>query len=129
MRFSQVLAVLWVLLPVVVGTAFLLQKSRWTFIKPFLISTFIGYALFVATARVSDAELKASLYELDTNGDGIFTNEEITPEVGRRMMAVASDTGRTFAPITGLPISAIWSGIVLGLFFLCLKVSNSIQRK
>ncbi|MFT3992348.1 MAG: hypothetical protein QM680_13165 [Luteolibacter sp.] len=97
--------------------------------KPFLISAFIGYALVIASARISEVELKARLYELDTNGDGTFTNEEITPEVNRRLMAVASDTGRTFAPFTGLPMSAIWSAINLGAFALCIRIVNSIKQK
>ena len=129
MRFSQVLAVIWLLTPFIVGTAFLLRKSRWTFLKPFLISALIGYALIVASARISDVELKARLYELDTNGDGTFTNAEITPEVKRRLEAVSSDTGRTFAPFTGLPMSAIWSAINLGAFALCIRIVNSIKQK
>ena len=129
MRFSQVLAIIWLLTPIIVGTAFFLRKSRWTFLKPFLISAFIGYTLIVGSARIADVELKSRLYELDTNGDGTFTNEEITPEVERRLMDVASDTGRTFAPFTGLPMSAVWSAIVLGFFALCIKVVNSIKQK
>lgn len=129
MRFSQVIFVIWLFTPLIVGTAFLLRKTRWTFLKPFLISAFIGYALFVASAQISDVELKTRLYELDTNGDGTFTNEEMTPEVYRRLEAVSSDTGRTFAPFTGLPMSAIWAAINLGFFALCIKIVNSIKQK
>jgi hypothetical protein len=129
MRFSQVIAIFWLLTPIIVGVIFYFRKRRWTFLKPFLISAVIGYGLIISSAVVSDVELKARLYELDTNGDGTFTGDEITPEVNRRMMAVSSDTGRAFAPFTGLPMSAIWSALNLGAFSLCVKILNLIKQK
>lgn len=129
LRFSQILTILWLFLPVAVGIIFQIRTKRFYFWKPFLISSLIGYVLVMASARVRDGELKVKLYELDINKDGVFTGEEITPEVNRRMMAVASDTGRTFAPVTGFPISAIWSVINLGVLAFGYHFICSIKKK
>ncbi len=96
--------------------------------KPFLISTFVGYAVLIAAARIRDFELNVELYELNTNGDGVFTSGEITPEVNKRLVAVASDTGRTFAPITGLPMSAIWSAVNFAAIALCAKITTLVKQ-
>jgi hypothetical protein len=129
LRFSQILAILWLFLPVAVGIVFQIRTKRFCFWKPFLVSSLIGYVLIMASARVRDGELKVKLYELDINKDGVFTGEEITPEVNRRMMAVASDTGRTFAPVAGFPISAIWSVINLGVLAFSHHFICSIKKK
>ncbi|MBE2205724.1 MAG: hypothetical protein IAE94_15440 [Chthoniobacterales bacterium] len=129
MRTSQIIGIFWLFLPLIVGTIFLLRRKRVSFWMPFLISSLIGYGLILAFAKVSDRELKASLYELDTNGDGVFTGDEITPEVNRRLMAVASDTGRTFAPFTGFPLSAIWTTINLGVLALGFYIFLQIKKK
>jgi hypothetical protein len=128
MRLSQILAIIWLLTPAIVGTAFLLRNVRWRFVKPFLIATIVGYAVLIAAARIRDFELNAELYELDTNGDGVFTSGEITPEVNKRLVAVASDTGRTLAPFTGLPLSAIWSAVNFAAIALCAKVSTVVKQ-
>ncbi|MEO8206047.1 MAG: hypothetical protein ABI615_07685 [Chthoniobacterales bacterium] len=83
-----------------------------------MISIALGYVLFVAAAQIGDRELKARLYELDTNGDGNFTDSEITPEVEERIRDVSSDTEKVLAPFTGVPLSAVWTSINLGVIFL-----------
>ncbi len=73
-----------------------------------ICSIFIIWALVNSLAIYTNHILNKELYTYDLNGDGTFTNEEITPEVKILLHRMSSDTARTFAPI---------SGIIVGLFF------------
>jgi len=129
MYFSQFLMIIWLILPLSLGLIFVLRKTRFAFWKSFAISKVIGYVLIVASAKISDRELNTRLYELDTNGDGVFSGNEMTPEVEKRLRAVARDTGRTFAPFTGLPFSVVWTSINLGVIFLIRAIVLRLKHK
>ena len=88
----------------------------------------MGYVLAVVGAQVTNRELAARLAELDLDKNGFFTSGETTPEVHRRMLAVANDTGRTLAPFTGLPLSAIWSAVNLGFISLGVRIVRGFRR-
>ena len=129
MRLSQVLAIIWLILPLLVGVIFIIRQNRFCFLLPFCISTGLGYILVVTSPQISDKELKNRLYALDTNSDGVFSGDEITPEVKRRLENVSTDTGRTFAPITGIPMSAIWTSINLCIIGLICMGIQKIRKK
>jgi len=59
------------------------------------------YAAILATVAVTEWRLKARLARFDLDGNGWFSGGEITPELRAALHAVASDTGRQFAPVTG----------------------------
>ncbi len=54
-------------------------------------------------------QLQIQLEPFDLDGNGTFNGDEITPELKKLLNAIASDTGRTYAPVTGFIISPIYS--------------------
>ena len=54
-------------------------------------------------------------YDLD--GDGGISGAELTPAAEHAMDEWASDTGRTFAPIVGVPLTAIWYTTLFAILF------------
>ena len=128
MKFSTFLIFIWLLAPIIIGIAFLIVKRCFTFWTPLLCSVTVGYFLFVASAISRGYELKDELSELDIDGNGTFTNEEITPEVMKRMSAVSSDTGRSYAPFTALPVSAIWATFSLGILTVFVLFVTKLYR-
>jgi len=87
------------------------RKWKWFWIGA---TVFFGiYLLIVAGATYLDISYKLALQRFDLNNDGFFTNDEITTRQKEVMRKVISDTGRNFAPITGLILSGFMSLIVL----------------
>lgn len=89
-----------------------------------LISAAGCYFLTFAANYCYESHLEAELSGHDTNGDGYFFDEELSPEAQREvdqlMTDLGSDTGRTFAPCTGLVIwpiyAAFWHGVIGGAY-------------
>jgi hypothetical protein len=94
-------------------------------IKLTIINFVFVYILFVSGAYCYEIYLEYKLDSFDLNGDGFFTEEENTAEKEKYMFLVINDTGRTFAPFTGL----IFSFLYAGLFLSTLKVYGFIRKK
>ena len=75
-------------------------------------------------ALMTDIYLAYQLEQYDLDGDGFFTGEEVTPEQELALKKVVSDTGRTFAPLTGFILSLGLSLIV----FIALKLVGFIKK-
>lgn len=103
------------LFQVVIFKYFNKEKTRPFFIS--LFSALIIYAFIMISVVIIDNNLQAELDAFDLNGDGIFNAEEATPEMEAAMLRVISDTGRTFAPITGGIFCFVYF-IVLYLLFM-----------
>ncbi|MCH6259463.1 hypothetical protein MLD52_23105 [Puniceicoccaceae bacterium K14] len=103
-------------------------KLRLNPVSIFLCSLVFGYFALVASVWMLDLEIQKELYLHDTNGDGTFSSEEMTPEAKEAMERVVSDTGRQFAPFTGIPITFIWTGIVFGTFHLLKLIYKKYHR-
>ncbi len=114
MTVSQILSLIWIVLPAVVGISYGIYRGKFRYWIPFLLSTIIGYVLVIGSVQIRESELRQRLREFDLNNDGVFTSSEITSEQREVMRALTNDTGRTFAPFTGIPITAIWAAINLG---------------
>lgn len=76
-----------------------------------------------------DWHYKYELDKLDLDGDGMFSGEELTPEMDKAMKNLTNDTGRTFAPITGAIISPIYNGFWLTIFGGLTYIRNRIKTK
>jgi hypothetical protein len=111
--FSIWLILLWAAFPC---TAWLMRffiKKRIHGIVLYLITLVIGYFLFVGCAWISDVVAEQRMNSFDLDGDGGIGGHELTPEARKAMDDWASDTGRTLAIFTGLPLTAIWSATCL----------------
>ena len=81
-----------------------------------LVSTMVVYVALVGWTWVVDARLMAELNAFDLNHDGSFSPEESTPAAEAAMSAVSSDTGRLFAPFTGLVMAPLYVLFVFVVF-------------
>ena len=111
LQFS--LIILWLALPLTVWLARLMSGKRIHGVFLFGICVFLGYFAFVGTAWTADAMIQQRLDSFDLNGDGDISGDENTPEAQEAMDDWASDTGRTLAIFTGLPITGIWAAFSL----------------
>lgn len=112
MLFSQVLQMAYVATPLIcwtVNATLLRRRVHWALL--FVLACLAGYLVLMTAVQAVETELDRELYRHDRDGDGMFSEDEMTPEAERAMDAVTSDTGRTFAPITGIPITFVWTAI------------------
>lgn len=110
--------------PVVAGVAYK-YRGQLSLAAKISIFTFVTtYSLVMYGALITDIYLSYKLEQFDLNGDGLFSGEEVTPEQEMALTRVVSDTGRVFAPITGLILSL---GLSLPLL-LTLKLTTLIKR-
>ena len=80
--------------------------------------------LMLASVKFTDLHLDASLKKCDLDGDGGYSGAEVTPQMEEAMAEWASDTGRSLAPITGLIISPLYSGlwhILIGVPYILIR--------
>jgi hypothetical protein len=68
------------------------------------------YVLLMLSVQATEFHLENKLVRYDLNGDGMFSGEELKPEMKRAMDDVTNDTGRSLAPITGLITCPLYSG-------------------
>lgn len=73
-----------------------------------LMQIFVFYVSVLVEVSIYDYQLEEQLYSFDLNGDGVFSGSEITPEQEEAMIKFIGDTGRTFAPITGVIFSFMY---------------------
>lgn len=86
---------------------------RWRWV--FLMASVVAYGLIIGTAWATDAYFNAILQTYDLDNNGFFQGDEITAEQQQAMHNVISDTGRAFAPITGLVFAPIGVALCFGL--------------
>jgi len=116
---SLIMCIIFLLIPFGVLSAnrlFLSNKLGRTSVS--VISAALVYITIISIVVYTNYELDTELDAFDLNGDGFFSDDEITPEQKIAMDRVVNDTGRNFAPITG----AIFSFI----YFLCIWTIRSI---
>jgi hypothetical protein len=78
-----------------------------------LISSFFFYISILVIVFVTNYLLKNELDSFDLNSDNNFSVEERTLDQQEAMKAVISDTGRNFAPISGIIYSLIYFTIII----------------
>ena len=92
------------------------RRVHWALL--FVIAGITGYFVLLAAVQAMELALDVELYKHDLDGDRSFSESEMTEEAKRAMNRVTNDTGRTLAPITGVPITFVWTFInfiVLGI--------------
>lgn len=97
-------------LPLLSYVANFLLHERIRPIPLYFLVAFIGYVFIVSAAWASDV--------YHTERMNSFEGQN-TPEARAAREDWASDTGRTMAPVTGVPLSAIWTGLNFVVLYLC----------
>ena len=125
MSLSQLLQITYALTPLIswLLNVFAFRRRIHWFVL-FILACIAGYVILMLAVQVVEAELERELYRHDVDGDGAFSENEITADAERAMDAVSSDTGRTFAPITGVPITFVWTS----LNFITISVIDWLAR-
>lgn len=100
------------------------MHSAWLF----LICCLIVYLLILANVYLIDIRLDAELDVFDLNRDGFFSDSEITPSQKAAMDRVVSDTGRQFAPFTGVIRAPLYVAFSFGLVKMISMVRGLAQR-
>jgi hypothetical protein len=103
----------------------LFKSGKWKWFWISLTVFFAIYLFIVCGATYSDISSELTLQKFDSNGDGFFSGNEITPEQKVAMRNVISDTGRNFSFITGI----IFSGIIASFVFGIGKITEYIKKK
>lgn len=102
----------------------LLRKRRLHWALAFFAACLFAYLTLIVSVQIINYDLERELYEFDLDGDGSFSESEMTADAKLAMDAVTSDTGRALAPITGIPITIVWTTIC----FLVCSVVEWITR-
>ena len=90
-----------------------------------MFSSLLTYIIIVASASYLNLKYQSELDAFDLNKDGLFSGNEIIEEQHKAMRKVISDTGRNFAPFTGILISMIYYIILLLTLSLINKMSKN----
>lgn len=114
----------------VLGILFFKRKSlfktrKWKWFWISLTIFLLFYLLIVGGATYGSISSKLTYLEFDLNGDGNFSDNEITPEQIRVENNLISDTGRNLSVITGL----FFSGILAFFVFIIGKITEYIKKK
>ena len=100
-------------------------NSKLSINKIALFSSLLTYIIIVASASYLNLKYQSELDAFDLNKDGLFSGNEINEEQQKAMRKVISDTGRNFAPFTGILISMIYYIILLLTLSLINKMSKN----
>jgi len=101
------------------------KNGKWKWFWISLTVFFLFYLLIVGGATYGDISSELTLQKFDLNGDGNFSDNEITPEQIKAERNVISDTGRNFSFIIGL----ICSVIIAIFVFIVGKTTEYIKGK
>ena len=126
----EILPFVWFGLPL---TAYIVNRCLKTWrLHPALlycITGFTCYVILLVNVFAVDAHLKAEAYSFDLDGDGWFSEAEMTPAAEEAMQEFTSDTGRTFAPAFGIPFTAIWVGVCFAVLYSAEWIARLTNRK
>lgn len=107
----------------------LVGKFKLTINKIALLSSFLFYIILVSVALFLKYKYQNELDAFDVNKDGFFIGNEISEEQQEAMKNVVSDTGRNFAPITGILISIVYYLFLLPILLIINKINSTFKLK
>ena len=103
---------------------FLLKKWLNTYEMALII--FVGVFFIIAVVPyIKDYFMMQQLETFDLNGDGLFSEQEKTPEAKQLIQSLSNNTGLAFAPIVGLIVAILYSG----LFYWSLTIYNWLRQR
>lgn len=83
------------------------------------------YLMIVVSSYLNDWYLQNELAKFDLDGDGFFSQTEMTARQQELFNQVMQDTGNNFVLIT----SAVYSAFVTFLLFLALKIRRLLKNR
>lgn len=107
----------------------LVGKFKLTINKIAILSSLLFYIILVSAAIFLKYKYQNELDAFDVNKDGFFNGNEISVEQQEAMKNVISDTGRNFAPITGILISIVYYLILLPIVLIINKINSTFKLK
>ena len=128
---SYIFTIVFLLLPIAYGVWLLLkiQESIPKWVLSIIASTILCYCCVLFSVWSIDWHYKYELNTFDLDGDGMFSGEELTPEMDQAMKQLTNDTGRTFAPITAAIISPIYNVFWFIIFALFTHIRFRVKKK
>ena len=126
MAFSFALptVIFWAIIFLLRATLLKNRRKAWLYILNF----FILLAILIVLVLAHDQYLNYKLEQLDLNGDGVFSQEEHTPEQQMYFEAMINDSGRIYLPIFGSVFSLI-STFSLALVLRAYELVEREKRK
>lgn len=115
MARSDILLLFFFAWPLLFYILHLLFRRRVHWCVVIVVATVSGYAMLLGSVLAYDMELDRDLVRYDLDGDGSFSEQELTPAAEHAMYRVSSDTARQFAPFTGIPITVMWVTLGCGV--------------
>jgi len=99
------------------------EKWKWFWISVTVF--FLFYLIIVGGACYLDIYSELTLQKFDLNGDGNFSDNEITPDQMKAMKNAISDNARNLSFITGL----IFSGVIAFFIYIFGKSFEYLKKK
>ena len=131
---SEFLSIILLFLPLVSVTLLILKRKHEvkTWILFLAITSALFYLVMMLSVKEARIEGDKNIARYDLDGDGSYSQEELTPEAKAALDDWASDTGLNLAPITGLFIAPIYSGfwhLIVGTPYLLIERRRSNNNK
>ncbi len=98
-------------------------KRKWFWISTTVF--FVIYLLIVGMTTYVDLDCQWTVNKFDLDGNGIFTNEELTPEAEKAIGNLIHDTGRNLSFIFGI----FQAGIISLFVFIAGKIFDYLKTK
>lgn len=100
------------------------SKFKLTINKIAMISSVLLYVTIIGAAIYFKLKYQQELDAFDTNKDGFFNGDEINAAQIKAMRNVTNDTGRNFAPFTGIVIAVLYYLLLLPILIIIDKVNS-----
>ena len=101
------------------------EEPNW--IAYFIISVILCYVFIVLSVWSIGCHYEYELNKYDYDGDGMFSGDEINPDMEKAMDRLTNDTGRTFAPITAAILSPLYNSFWFVLFTVLRMILQRIK--
>lgn len=97
-------------------TVFLRWEKNWRpgllwSVFPFFAVCVVNYSVVLLSAHLAQEEARARVESFDVDRNGLLNGAEINAESSEAIRNATNDTGRTLAPITGVPVTLVYVGV------------------
>ena len=127
MKFLIAILVLQILFILYLNKLRVNGKLKFTLNKIAILSSILFYVLLMIIVVYLKFKYQHELDAFDTNKDGFFNGNEINKAQQRAMKNVISDTGRNFAPFTGIIFSVIYYILLLPILIIIDKINSKFK--
>jgi hypothetical protein len=104
------------------------RHPQFSVLKKLTAGYVAAYVLFVAVVVAFDKYITYRVSMFDHDGDGVFQDYELVGDLGFFWDAMILDTGRNFAPLTGLFTSVISTALAFTLAVASARIAAYFRR-